>query len=73
VRGIYQHRLGTAPAVRPGATRSGRRAEREYRLAALRAERETILALVHAREMSDETARKLLREIDLVEARYRES
>jgi hypothetical protein len=45
-------------------------AEREYRLAALQAERKAILALVHARELSDEIARKLLREIDLVEARY---
>ena len=39
-------------------------------LAALQAERKAILALVHGRELSDEIARKLLREIDLVEARY---
>jgi hypothetical protein len=39
----------------------------------LRAERDTILRLGRKREISDETARKLLREIDLVEARYRES
>jgi CPA1 family monovalent cation:H+ antiporter len=50
---------------------AARRAERDYRLAALRAERDTILRLGRRREISDETARKLLREIDLVEARYR--
>jgi NhaP-type Na+/H+ or K+/H+ antiporter len=52
---------------------AARQAEREYRLTALRAERDTILDLGREREISDETARKLLREIDLVEARYRES
>lgn len=48
-----------------------RRAERDYRITALRAERDTILRLGRRGEISDETARKLLREIDLVEARYR--
>jgi CPA1 family monovalent cation:H+ antiporter len=50
---------------------AAREAEREYRLAALGAERDIILQLGRKREISDETARKLLREIDLVEARYR--
>jgi CPA1 family monovalent cation:H+ antiporter len=50
---------------------AARRAERDYRLTALHAERDTILRLGRRRELSDETARKLLREIDLVEARYR--
>jgi Na+/H+ antiporter len=71
VRGIYQHRLGGAGLYDPARVRIAEVAEREYRLAALQAERKTILALVHARTLSDETARKLLREIDLVEARYR--
>jgi len=48
-----------------------RQAERDYRVAALRAERDTILRLGRRGEISDEIARKLLREIDLVEARYR--
>jgi CPA1 family monovalent cation:H+ antiporter len=52
---------------------AARRAERDYRLTALGAERDTILRLGRRREISDEIARKLLREIDLVEARYRES
>jgi Na+/H+ antiporter len=50
---------------------AARRAERDYRVTALRAERDTILRLGRRGEISDEIARKLLREIDLVEARYR--
>ena len=50
---------------------TARRAERDYRVTALRAERDTILRLGRRGEISDETARKLLREIDLVEARYK--
>jgi monovalent cation/hydrogen antiporter len=72
---LYRNRLrniqlgdGAGPDVH-----AARLAEREYRLAALAAERDTILGLGRKREISDETARKLLREIDLVEARYRES
>jgi Na+/H+ antiporter len=72
---LYRNRLrniqqgdGDGPDVH-----AARKAERDYRLAALKAERDTILRLGRRREISDETARKLLREIDLVEARYRES
>jgi CPA1 family monovalent cation:H+ antiporter len=73
VMGLYQHRLAKiAPA---GADRSRMResdqAERAFRLAALKAERDTILRLARRGTISDATARKLLREIDLVEARYR--
>jgi len=50
---------------------AARKAERDYRVTALQAERDTILRLGRRREISDEIARKLLREIDLVEARYR--
>lgn len=71
VRGIYEHRLGSGGVYDPARVRVAEQAEREYRLSALQAERKAILALVHARTLSDETARKLLREIDLVEARYR--
>jgi Na+/H+ antiporter len=70
VRGVYEHRLGVGGLYDPSRVRVAEQAEREYRLAALQAERTAILALVHARELSDEIARKLLREIDLVEARY---
>jgi len=70
VRGVYEHRLGVGGLYDPSRVRVAEQAEREYRLAALQAERKAILALVHGRELSDEIARKLLREIDLVEARY---
>jgi len=61
-----------------GRSKSGREAEaarrqddieRHLRLAALRAERGEIFRLARARELSDDTARKLVREIDLVETR----
>jgi CPA1 family monovalent cation:H+ antiporter len=70
VRGVYEHRLGVGGLYDPSRVRVAEQAEREYRLAALKAERAAILALVHGRLLSDEIARRLLREIDLVEARY---
>ncbi len=74
VAGLYRNRLRTIEKNVGGGpdAQAARDAEREYRLTALRAERDTILRLGREREISDETARKLLREIDLVEARYRE-
>ncbi|MFT4076686.1 MAG: Na+/H+ antiporter [Asticcacaulis sp.] len=43
--------------------------ERDLRLAGIRAEREVFYELSRAHELSDETARKLVREADLLEAR----
>jgi CPA1 family monovalent cation:H+ antiporter len=73
VMGIYKHRLagGAEGSMDSAKVRMADQSEREYRLAALKAERDTILQLARAERISDETARKLLREIDLVEARYR--
>jgi CPA1 family monovalent cation:H+ antiporter len=51
----------------------GRRSEeieRSLRLAALRAERTQIFRMVRKRELGSELARKLIRELDLLEARY---
>ena len=45
--------------------------DRALRLAALAAEREAIFSLARESDISDATSRKLVREIDLVEARYR--
>lgn len=45
--------------------------ERELRLAGLRAERDAVYRLARERALSDESARKLVREIDLLEERYR--
>jgi CPA1 family monovalent cation:H+ antiporter len=73
VTGIYQHRLGggAARATDASRVRVADQAERRFRLEALKAERAAILALARAARISDVTARKLLREIDLVESRYR--
>lgn len=43
--------------------------ERQLRLAGLRAERDELFRLVRARQISDELVRKLVREIDLLEAK----
>jgi CPA1 family monovalent cation:H+ antiporter len=72
VVGIYQHRLtGGVAGMDPDRVRMADEAERRFRLAALHAERDTILRLARQERISDETARTLLREIDLVESRYR--
>lgn len=44
--------------------------ERRLRLAALKAERAQIFRMVRKRELDSEPARKLIRELDLLEARY---
>jgi Na+/H+ antiporter, bacterial form len=46
------------------------RIDRDLRLAALKAERMQIFRLVRKRQLGSETARKLIRELDLLEARY---
>jgi CPA1 family monovalent cation:H+ antiporter len=52
------------------ARRDGR-IERDLRLAALGAERDEIFRIARDREIGSETAKKLIREIDLAEARHR--
>ena len=44
--------------------------ERELRLAGLRAEREEIYRFARLRRISDDMTHKLVREIDLLEARF---
>ncbi|HEY9236546.1 MAG TPA: Na+/H+ antiporter [Phenylobacterium sp.] len=44
--------------------------ERQLRLAGLRAERDAIFHLARTRQLDDESSRRLIREIDLQEARY---
>lgn len=71
VRGMYQHRLGgPGDSTHPGRARVAEEGERHYRLAALAAERKVLLQMARNGQISDETARRLVREIDLVEARY---
>lgn len=73
VRGLYQHRLGggSGDSSHPARVRVAEEAERHYRLAALGAERNVLLQMARKGELSDEIARRLVQEIDLVEARYR--
>ncbi|NKF22451.1 Na+/H+ antiporter [Solimonas marina] len=70
---LYQRQLSDqAPTgIAAEALRRADDAERELRLAALQAERDAIFELARRRHVSDETARKLVRDIDLSESRYR--
>jgi CPA1 family monovalent cation:H+ antiporter len=71
---LYQHRLDTTAAVDDEDVLRFRKldsAERLLRLAALQAERRTIFSLARHEHISDEISRKLVREIDLVEARHK--
>jgi len=71
---LYRHRLNEA-ATRADEGRGKYRqtdlAECALRLAALNAERSAIFELARHGELSDDTSRKLVREIDLLESRYR--
>ncbi|GGY00484.1 Na+/H+ antiporter [Massilia dura] len=71
---LYQHRLDTTAAVDDEDVARYRKldsAERLLRMAALQAERRTIFGLARHEHISDEISRKLVREIDLVEARHK--
>lgn len=71
---LYQHRLDTTAAIDDEDVTRYRKlgaAERVLRLAALQAERRTIFSLARHEHISDEISRKLVREIDLVEARHK--
>ena len=71
---LYRHRLkATDVAGTSGDARALRHTERRYRLLALSAERDTVLRLARRMDISDETARRLLRQIDLLEARYQKN
>ncbi|WP_300622062.1 Na+/H+ antiporter [Dokdonella sp.] len=71
VMALYQRRLGDGDTgIDAGRLRKADEAERALRLAALRAERSEIFALARRHHLSDDLARKLVREIDLVESRY---
>jgi CPA1 family monovalent cation:H+ antiporter len=71
---LYRHRLNATDAAGGnGDAQARQRTERSYRLLALNAERDTVLRLARRMDISDETARKLLRQIDLLEARYQQN
>ncbi|SDE91284.1 sodium/proton antiporter, CPA1 family [Massilia sp. PDC64] len=70
---LYRHRLNATDAAGGnGDAQSLKHTERRYRLLALNAERDTVLRLARRMDISDETARRLLRQIDLLEARYQQ-
>ena len=69
---LYQRRLRGAQD-NPAATQVRRadEAERMLRKAALHAERDTIFRLAREAQISDAVSRRLVRDIDLAESRYR--
>jgi CPA1 family monovalent cation:H+ antiporter len=68
---IYRQRIDGRSKTGDESTqlRKGEEIERLLRVAGARAERDVILKMARARKLPDETARKLVREIDLTEAR----
>ena len=71
VMALYARRLGDGgAAVDAGQLRKADAAERTLRVAGLQAERDAIFALARHNRVSDDLARRLVREIDLVESRY---
>lgn len=67
---VYQRRLqGTATLTDPEQVRRADGVERELRLAGLRAERAHIFLMARERRISDQTSRRLVAPLDLMEAR----
>jgi CPA1 family monovalent cation:H+ antiporter len=68
---LYRARIDNQPRTVEETERRQRidEIERELRLAGLRAERDELYRLGRGRHLSEELLRKLVREIDLVEAR----
>jgi hypothetical protein len=65
----YISRLRPLPAHGLSAGRHCEQIERDLRLAAFKAERTQIFRMVRRRELGSELARRLIREIDILEAR----
>lgn len=67
---IYRSRIDGQPTnVDPQTIRKAEGIERTLKLAAIRAEREEIYKLAKGRKLPEESARKIVRDIDLVETR----
>jgi CPA1 family monovalent cation:H+ antiporter len=69
---IYRRRIETRKLLSEDGVTARRidKLERNLRLAALRAERTEIFRRVRKRELGSESARKMIRDLDLMEARY---
>lgn len=72
VMALYRGRIdgGSKTGEEAALLRKAERIERELRLAAVRAEREEFYRLGRTRRLADDLVRKLVREADLLEARY---
>lgn len=69
---LYRHRLNESQRDQDnGIFRKTDQAENQLRLAALEAERRAIYNLTRQGQLSDDISRKLVREVDLNESRYR--
>ncbi|TAM19452.1 MAG: Na+/H+ antiporter, partial [Rhodanobacter sp.] len=70
---LYKRHLDSTgeEGVDPVQLRKSDAAERTLRLAGLQAERNEIFHMARHLRISDEMSRKLVREIDLAESRYR--
>ncbi|WP_102959041.1 Na+/H+ antiporter [Mangrovicella endophytica] len=73
VMGFYRERLSrfSHDGEEAALARRSELVEEGLRLTAVKAERDAIFASLRRRRISSETARKLVRELDLLEARYR--
>jgi monovalent cation/hydrogen antiporter len=69
---IYRNRIEmcSQDSEAGALARGSNAAERKMRVAAIKAERTTIFGMLRKRQISSDTARKLVRELDLSEARY---
>lgn len=72
VMDMYRERIERFDIDTPDqpSAREIERIERDLRLAGLKAERTELFRMVRRRELGSEVARKLVRELDLLEARY---
>jgi CPA1 family monovalent cation:H+ antiporter len=73
VLALYRGRLERGDTDIDAQRQKADAAERDLRLAALRAERAEIFALARRGRLADDVARRLVREIDLIEARYQQA
>ncbi|WP_448140321.1 Na+/H+ antiporter [Sphingopyxis fribergensis] len=71
VMDLYRERIESRSQGLSPAVREEERLVREFRLIGVKAEREALVELARARAVGSEIARKLTRELDLSEARYR--
>ncbi|MEH3107601.1 MAG: Na+/H+ antiporter [Sphingomonas fennica] len=71
VMDLYRERIEGLTGDRQEAARTQDRLAADFRLLGVRAERDALRGLLRERRIGSETARKLTRELDLSEARYR--